>query len=693
MRKAILILAVAIAILSVFGASALRARVSAIAPEVGAQIEKKLGTRIELGEVSVSFFPLAAEIRDVVVSGRQQSVQPFLVIDKVRVRPALLPLVMGRLSVRSITLRRPTFQLLRNDRDGRLSSYVPDGLAASLARLPFEIEVRDGTVLRENRTSDPPVASLRVQSVYGRIRGGDEGRLHIDLEGAPLGPGSSGRLRLAYEPGVGPTGGDDVELELDVHRGSVAALKGAFESLSNADIRDPVQLSLRADGLYGEQSTLSTPAEPLFGTLRGSVGMAVAGKEDRLDLDLAVAVDDSRFEVRSGKGTWGDFAFEATAWMTRGVPYKLSAKIDVEPFELEEVAAAYGVDERWRPRGRAEDFVLRVTGTAMEPLFRYEAKVPEIEFRGWQDRLAVKAGPAAVTGSVLAVNTDISASFRADELRVGSARIDDFVFGTSYWRERISVTSLGTSLYGGTIDGSLAIFPKVSSDVLGGGLLRDADVETLIRNVVPGLPVRISGRADIAVQIGSDEQGPWVVGRAGIHRGRIDGSNWAREIVSRALDDAGAADALDSVTRSQRRLLAASDATAFERMAVDFETRGAVITLPRVVVDLPGAQVRGRGRIAEDRSVSIEAALWPGDGVAASLLQASAALGRARNAAGEMALPFMLGITGTESEWALTAESAAALRGAAEAPAVLTPIEVGPAAFPDLPPLKQQFGR
>jgi hypothetical protein len=692
MRKAIVLLAVVLAILCTFAASKLRSSVSATAPELGQKIAAKLGVRVEIGDVDTKYFPPSAEIRDVRVSALRRNVQPFLVIDKVRIEPAWLPLLAGKFEVRAVTAKRPTFQSIRHGRDGSLATYLPDGWWQKLALEPFSIRVRDGTVLLEDRTVDPPETSLRVVALAGTVKGGSDRVLHIELSGAPLGAGSSGRVALRLEPGVGPTGGDVLEIELDVHRGSAAALRGAFASLRDVDLHDPVQLSLRAKGYFGEKSTESEPAQPLLGTLRGSTGLKIEGRDERLELDLAVALDDSRYQVRGGKGSWGGFRFQGTGWLTRNQPHKLSAKLDFEPFAVEDTAASFGAPARWRPHGRAEQVVMRVLGPPEEPLIRYEMRVPTLTFPAWAPRLLLEAGPVDVRGSLLAVNTDISASFDSKNLRVGTVHTDSIVFGISYWRDKITVSALDSPQYGGRFDGSLAVFPKVSSDLAAGGMLRDGDAATVLANAIPSLGVQIGGRFDGSAQLSSGDDGESLRGRVGIHRGRLAGANWMRELLSAAFSAAGESAALDDFSKSRRTVMGV-DATQFDRMAVDFETRGGPVTLARVVLDLDGGQLRGRGVIGADGSVSLDAALWPDAELAKALLATSETFGRARDRTGRMVLPCSVRVASNVSTIALTPDAAAVLAPGEPDDRVLTPVEVKPAAFPDLPRLRQQFGR
>jgi hypothetical protein len=689
MRKILLPIVLVAAVLGYgFAASTFRARVRDSVPEVVRSLAEKLDVRIEHGDVSMSYLSLSARVRDVRVSGKLAAPAPFLHVDALAVRARLLPLFLGRIEVGEIVVERPRLEMIKQPLDARESTFVPDGILTALAEVPFALTVRDGSVLYEDR-SDAPPSKLVASSIGGTIRGAVDGALEAKLEGAALGERSEAKLSLRLLPKVGPTGGDEVALEVDVDGASSATLTEGFLMLRGAELRDPLRLSLRAQGLVGERSTETKPAEPLVGKLSGSLGVVIAGLEDRLEFDTDVALDDARFQLRGGTGSWGGLRFVPTGWISRLVPRKVSGRLDVEPFELAEMSERLGVPERWRPHGRA-DLTLRVTGSSIEPLYRYDGTLADATFSAWP-ALPIKAGPTRVHGSIIAVNADATASFDAKNLEVGTLRIPEVLFGLSYWQEKLAISALETQLYDGRLDGSAGFFPKVSSDPQGGMLLRDTDGKTVIENMLPGLPFTIGGRLDAGMQLGTDERGVWVRGRIGLHRGRIDGSNWARDLVQAALAEAGAADAASAVVSAHRPLLGA-DATRFERLALDFESRGGPVTLSRVVMEMPGATLRGRGEIAADRSVALTAALWPDASLAATLSNAAPALARARDGDGKPVLPCEVRAAPGRLDIHPTEELRRAL-GAAGDVAPLTPVRVGLADFGDLVPLRKQFGR
>jgi hypothetical protein len=298
----------------------------------------------------------------------------------------------------------------------------------------------------------------------------------------------------------------------------------------------------------------------------------------------------------------------------------------------------------------------------------------------------------AITGALAAINADISASYTADNLEVGTARVESLKFGIAYWRDKLSVTSLDTELFGGTLISSLAIFPKTSSEVAGGGLLRDADAREVFRNVAPRFPLDIGGRADVAMQINNGENDGWWIARVGVHRGKIAGENWVREVLAKSLERAGAPDALEALIKTHRSLLG-GDGARFERMAVDVDVRGGALSLPRVVIDFDGIEFRGSGSVDPDDVLTLDGAFWVDQKVTTAVAMVAPGLVRARDGNGHTVLPCSVRAAAGKSEITLSPELIAVLGGTEGAPSALSPLEVGPADFADLPPLRQQFGR
>ncbi|MGE5325212.1 MAG: AsmA family protein [Actinomycetota bacterium] len=85
--------------------------------QIQAQLEKRLGRKVQLGEMGLGLLPPAFEVQNAVIeSDPRFSIdnRPFAAADKLKVRVAFWPLLSKKLDVRSLELDRPKIELVRN---------------------------------------------------------------------------------------------------------------------------------------------------------------------------------------------------------------------------------------------------------------------------------------------------------------------------------------------------------------------------------------------------------------------------------------------------------------------------------------------------------------------------------------------------------------------------------------------------
>ena len=167
-----------------------------------------------------------------------------------------------------------------------------------------------------------------------------------------------------------------------------------------------------------------------------------------------------------------------------------------------------------------------------------------------------------------------------------------------------------------------------------------------------------------------------------------------RTLVAEALTLAGENEALAPIAASAATTLVDAG-TRFNRIAIDYETRDGTVRMPRVVVTADGAEIRARGEVALDGSVTLDGALLPGAELARAITEAAPALDALRSTTGALAIPFTLRVSETATTIAATSEYrdgvAAALAGKAVAPLEIAPVPV--ADYGTMLPLIKQFGR
>lgn len=82
---------------------------------IQAQLEKQLGRKVTLGEMSLGFLPLRFQVADPIISEDPNISRetPFIRAEKLDLRIGLLPLLSGNVRVDSLELRRPSVELIK----------------------------------------------------------------------------------------------------------------------------------------------------------------------------------------------------------------------------------------------------------------------------------------------------------------------------------------------------------------------------------------------------------------------------------------------------------------------------------------------------------------------------------------------------------------------------------------------------
>src|SRR5579864_5324773 len=84
--------------------------------QIQAQLQKKLGRPVSLGEMKLSIFPLSFQVSDPVVAEDKSfdTGRPFATAQKLAVSIRLLPLLHKEVDIKSLELDRPNIELVRN---------------------------------------------------------------------------------------------------------------------------------------------------------------------------------------------------------------------------------------------------------------------------------------------------------------------------------------------------------------------------------------------------------------------------------------------------------------------------------------------------------------------------------------------------------------------------------------------------
>jgi len=84
--------------------------------QIQAQLQKRLGRQVTLGNMGLSLFPPSFNVENVTIAedARFASSHPFATADKLAVSVEFWPLLRKEIEVKSLTLDRPLIELVRN---------------------------------------------------------------------------------------------------------------------------------------------------------------------------------------------------------------------------------------------------------------------------------------------------------------------------------------------------------------------------------------------------------------------------------------------------------------------------------------------------------------------------------------------------------------------------------------------------
>jgi len=607
MRKLLVAACVALAALLGFSLSSLRTRIVTDFEAFAARAQELPGMTAEYGTAGLVFFPRpAAEISDVVISverGKQPAVE-VLTAESVRIRPRLLPLLMGRVEAAGVEVVAPTLRLeINGDGEHLLSSGEPGPRTGELVlRLLAQVRsVIDGSVQLLDNSYDPPLA-LELGQLEGDFWTAANGGLAFTVEAKPAGGGSvssSGTLL----PGAGPTGGHGLDFEVALSGASPQLLRGAIGDWLPPWLVDELDLDIKGGGFIGERGNDDMPAEPLLFGVTGSVGVDMYGLRDRLELQSTMSLDDSRLRVKSASLSAYGQDFTALGWLSRRRSAEASMRVRAEDVELAALLADFGLEGELVPQTTLTG-TLKLTGTPEATALRYEVTADSVDLSPlpW---LQMQATDTSFAGAIHSINADLSASFKARELKAGPVTLSDARSGLVWWKDVFRLNAMNMAIWDGTVSVGGAVSLDSGGENPAGRDIRlsvvidDADVEALLVDVSGLEGLQVSGALDAMADHGGPNRSQLEsVGRLALHDGVLAGVDLIG--VARA--------ALEG--RPYDLASGAAAATVFDRLAMDFVSDGDGVLIADLDVRLEGGRpgggrLSGAGRLAvSDRATA-----------------------------------------------------------------------------------------
>jgi hypothetical protein len=186
---------------AVLAAALVFVRPDDLRPLLETSLEDALGRDVSLGKLELSLLPLpAVRVDGVRIAGTSEKAPPFAEVESVRIRLALLPLLVGRIGLASLDLERPRLSVPL-DRRGR--PILPGATAPGREAAPSGAEPAPGEEAAKPAAGGVLLAIDRVRLRNASAEVGPHRISALEAEGS-LSPGGAVSAEFAFElPGGG----------------------------------------------------------------------------------------------------------------------------------------------------------------------------------------------------------------------------------------------------------------------------------------------------------------------------------------------------------------------------------------------------------------------------------------------------------------------------------------------------------
>jgi hypothetical protein len=692
MRKLLLILILVLAAAVGFSVFNLKAAGSRMLAHYLSAVEEVGDYRASAAGVRLSLWPRPAiSIHGLSVDCGGE--QPCLSVPVIHVFPRLLPLLSGRARVSSVLAEGVEVVVLR-DRAGhwKLPPLIGSFAYGPLGRLGFELKdlkVEGGRFVFVDENG-PTRLGLEVDEVsLGLSLAG--GGVGFTISAVPFGASSRLEASGVWESGGGPTGGHRLDLSFKVDEAALDRLEYLLPEFAGKGIDGPVSFVGSAAGYLGERSSEDVPAEPLLVEVRGSTVLDMLGTRAPLMFRLEGSVDDQRIRLGAGQLEWDGLSAAVTGWTAAARQGRVALRFSFDRLGVAEVARRLGVPLPWRPRGMLTG-VVRVDGSRRKPRLTYQASLEDLSLERFE-KFPLHINKASLTGSIMSINAEVSASVAVAGLSVGSIKMPAALLGLVYWRDRLTFTSLNNRLWDGQVGCSAAYD---ADGYKGGALVEDVLVAELLAALLPGhWPIGVEARLDGILSLGGGRDEAEAGARVGMHDGRVTGFGLLHAVVASIAAEAGLdVFALERVVATASGALG-SNVTEFSRLVLDlsisqdgFEFSGFEMTTAAGTVRALGS-VDGQGNVMAWGELHLDAP------VARIMIGGIPALAALASADGSLFVPVTIG--GSLVAPDVVADPVflkrLALVGSGRPVAPFSVLDFGPGLSIDLPSLDEHFGR
>lgn len=458
----------------------------------------------------------------------------------------------------------------------------------------------------------------------------------FELSGIPFGSGSRLETTGTVAWGSGPLGGDGLEAVLRLDGVPVEALRAAFPKRFDPSVSGLVALDLKASGVVGETTTEDAPATPLRGQLETKADWTVVGRSGPLVVTSEFSLDDRRVRLLGGHLKWQDFNLPMQGWFEFAASEVFDLTATFAGIDSKKVAGAWNVPVEWTPVATL-DGRLTWKGKPGDSILRYQATAPTIDlpaYGGWP----VHVDGAKLSGGILEVNYDASASVRSQALRVGEFQLPPVPGGLQWWRGILTFATAKTPVWEG--DGTVSMSYKPAEDPAFSmsGALIGVNAREMAGALLAPLGLDVDGHASMAWTFGQDVQRnpKWTV-HGSLKSGRLGNI----DLVAKALDALATVDA--SLKLPDAALLVprprSGAGTRVDRLFVEVEKKDGVFELGGMILGSGDFGFEADGRWSPAGGLALDGILTMPEPVAAKIAAAAPWVSALRSADGPMLVP------------------------------------------------------
>lgn len=379
---------------------------------------------------------------------------------------------------------------------------------------------------------------LKIQNAHVSLTPSADGRsCRFAITGTPFGEGSTLEASGTAEWGVGPLGGDKLDLVYAVGNAPVEAVRTFLPGRIDPSFRGMVGFHGKASGIINETTTEDAPATPLRGDFEAMLDWQILGRTAPATINGNFSLDDKMVRISGGHIKWQDFDLALRGWFEPFPTGKIELTALFNDIDAHKVAVDWNVPPPWQPTATLTG-QFNLTGKQGQSMLKYEARAPSADVPGLGGYNVHMVKPK-FTGSILVINADASVTFLPEQWSVGGIDLGSLPSGILWFRDKVMYNASNSPLWGGENDATISYKPAEHPAFTMSGRIKGADGRIMAQRLLPQLGLDAEGYGSVSYIFGQDvERKPqWSV-----HGSLLTGRIGNVDLFARTLDALGAAD-------------------------------------------------------------------------------------------------------------------------------------------------------